>query len=208
MYKSGLLIVATAIAYSAIGSTHAAEINTIYLEENMPIFRNLVGRPLLGAVMGLNNGQNLVLETLTPQGATFFWGGNKMPGESFDSLKTRTLLSVSITTCSGAKDLEAIISGVSIWQALIERGDGGINQQAYVATHLQRLLELMSSPPSITTPNALRPPRAASVKGIVFEYVKGDTMEQLSLLNDPGEKILEFTLRANWQIVSTEHCPK
>jgi len=208
MYKGGLLIVATAIAYSAIGSTHAADINAIYLEQNIPIFRNFIGRPLLEAVIGLNNGQNLVLETLTPQGATFFWTGDKIPGETFDSLKARTLLSVSITTCNGAKDLEATISGVSIWQALIERGDGGINQQAYVATHLQRLLELMNSPPSITTPNALRPPRAASVKGIVFEYVKGDTTEQLSLLNDPGEKIPEFTLRANWQIVSSAHCPK
>ena len=80
MYKGGLLIVATAIAYSAIGSTHAADINAIYLEQNIPIFRNFIGRPLLEAVIGLNNGQNLVLETLAPQGATFFWAGNKIPG--------------------------------------------------------------------------------------------------------------------------------
>lgn len=167
----------------------AEETRTMFLQSIIPELRSQVGKSLLDVVVPFNNERNLILERLTPQGASFFAGDNKAVGESFDQLRKRSYFALSITTCSGSKSLDAKISSIIAWELVADSGGSGMNDRAYIALHLQHLLELMNSPASISTPSSMRSPRAAPLRGLVFEYVKGDTTETLSVLDDMEDSV-------------------
>jgi hypothetical protein len=217
MKKSLLLSLSVALSMSA-SLSYANEPVPLYIENNIATFRSMLGKPLLDAVNQFNNEQRLILEKLAPQGASFFLFPNeKVPGEPFDSLRQRTYLSLAMTTCAGSKDLDAKISSVSVWEGLYDdpvskdTGDDGSDKREdrlYIAFHLQRLLELMNPSSVISTPSSLRAPRVSQLKGIVFEYVRGDLTETLSLVNDLSEASMKFSPRFNWQTSNSSFCPK
>jgi hypothetical protein len=164
--------------------------------------RDLIGKSLLDVTVDLNNNSKFVLESITPEGTRFFWGGSsKEPGENADSLRQSKAFSILITPCSGVHDLRAKVSSVAMWQTLDDR-NMQINVQPTIGLGLQQLLEVMNAPTTgVVTPSAMRSPRTNDLKGLVFEYVRGDTTETVSLVNEGSP------LRISWSITNTAVCP-
>ena len=91
-----------------------------------------------------------------------------------------------------------------MWETLDGKDDdsSGLAPAAQSGLGLEQLLSLMNTPPRVVTPSTLRVPRVKMLHGPVFEYVRGDTTETLSLVNE-GK-----TLRINWTSMNTSTCPK
>ena len=174
----------------------------------VPDMRPLIGKSLLDTAVKINNERPFILETLNPQGATFFLGGKKAPGEVADALRHRTTLSVVFTTCSGSQGLEGKISAISVWERIDEDGDGDVRMKN-VATGMQQMLEIVNTPPTVVTPSTLRSPKASQLQGLVYEYTRGDTTETVSLTDELGSTgALDPQLRVSWSITNTSICPK
>jgi hypothetical protein len=179
-------------------ASHSVSAQTkTYIEQASAAYRGMLGKPLLDSVVTLNNEQPIILETISTLGASFFYNPNKkVMNETFDALRQRTQLAITITTCSGSKDWTAKISSVAVWETL------DADSRAHAGTAVQRIIEEMGPGNVVSTPSNLRAPRVASLNGVVFEYVKGDTTESLSFLTEGGE------LRLNWSAANTSFCPK
>ena len=202
---------ASAIMFAAsISSGSAGEVPTILLEEAIPELRSQIGKPLIDTVVQLNNDKEWVLEKVTPQGAFFFHGADsKSPAENFDTLRRRSQFAVSFTTCTGSKSLDSKIANIIAWQVVSDAETiSHTNDRALIAAHLQRLLESVNAPAVVVTPSTMRAPKADQLRGVVFEFVKGDTTENVSVLDDISERSLRSMLRFSWQIVNNSYCPK
>lgn len=198
------------ISLTGATAVQAADPPTLALANSMSRLRDTLGKPLLETVVSLNNTTALVLENLTPQGASFTTSGRKTPGESFDILRKRSYFAISFSTCSGAASLDAKISSVIAWQLVSPKDPDSresVNYQGYTAAYLQQLLQLLNTPPAISNPSTLRAPRTNSLGGVVFEFVKGDTTETLSLIDDVDVSP-DNALHFSWQAVNTSFCPK
>ena len=187
----------------------AAEPPPLTLPNELAGLREQLGKPLLDTVVSYTNEKPWILGSFTAQGASFALTTSKIVGENFNALRQRSVFAVSFTTCSGSKSLEGKITSVIAWQALLpsDKADGSMNFQGQTASYVQSLLELMNSPRAITNPSTVRAPRDPKLKGVVFEYVKGDTTETFSLLDDT-ELNPAAALRLSWQAVNTSFCPK
>lgn len=167
----------------------------------IPRLREMIGKPLLAQAIEFNNTSPMVLEALTPDGARFFYGGNsKTPGQTADDLRLNKAFSLAMTPCQGAHDLGAKIASAIIWQTLGENQNS--NNSAHIALGLEQLLALMNNPPGVVTPSTLRAPRAITLRGPVFEYVRGDTTEVLTFVNEG------VALRISWSISNSAVCPR
>jgi hypothetical protein len=184
-----------AVAFFLSGSAFAEDA-AFYTGRFVPRLRAMIGRPLLDESIAFNNATGFVLEELLPEGSRFFLGGNgKRPGENADDMRQNHGFIVLITPCSGSHDLNAKISTVAIWENLDskEASDTGVG--------LEQLLALMNTPPGVVTPSTLRVPKVKNLHGPVFEYVRGDTTETLSLVNEGA------ALRLSWTSTNTGVCP-
>ena len=171
----------------------------------IPDLRAMIGKPLRDQAIDFNNSQPFVLEELTPQGARFFFGGNrKMPGETADALRQNHGMVVLLTPCSGNNDLAAKVSGVTVWEAL---GNNSADAESLrrrlvkAGLGLEQVLSQMNSPAGVVTPSTLRVPKVKSLHGPVFEYVRGDTTEAVSFVNEGDD------LRLSWSTTNNGVCP-
>jgi hypothetical protein len=154
-----------------------------------------LGQPLLPTALEVSNLNRIVLQSLTPESATFLFG-SKEPGESLESLRKRASLSVILATCSGNTALDGPIASVSVWEQLDER------ESKMSARILREVLELVNDPPSISTPTQVRAPRLPNLTGPVFEYVRGTQTIVVGLLNDTGND----RLMINWAASDSSVC--
>ena len=186
----------------------AAEPSPTFIESTGPLLRAMLYQPILDTVVKFNNEQSLVLGRLTPQGASFFAGAEKVAGEKFDATRQRATLSIAVTTCNGATGWDAKISGISVWEALPWDAEHNSGPGPYAAYHLEKVLETITGTDGITTPNSVRSPRVVELDGPVFEYIKGNTIQTVSLLNDTNAKDQRLRLMMNWTISDSSSCPK
>lgn len=191
------------------GPAHAAEPPYLPLTAEVGGLRELLGKPLIDTIVDLTNTKRWVLERATPQGASFALTSTKNVGETFDQLRKRSYFAVSLSTCPGAKGLDAKISSVIAWQSLrpADLQQSTPNFQSYTAAYLESLLGAVNSPPSVSNASTMRAPRGGNLRGIVFEFVKGDTTENVSLLDDMDTPS-DGDLRLSWQAVNSSFCPK
>ena len=198
------LIKVSAVIVLSSWSAGAAEVPPdLYLLRSIGELREYLGKPLLDTVIDVNNKGILGLHTLSAQGSTFAYNAGRTPNESFDSLRQRSHFAVSFTTCPGSKEISSKISSIIAW----ERLETNTLQTSYVAVYLQKILESINLPPSITNPSTIRAPRIGKLTGLVFEYVKGDTTENVSLIDEldlPQSNALRFS----WQATNMSYCPK
>jgi hypothetical protein len=168
----------------------------------MTEMRAMVGKPMLDQTIDFSNRSPFVLESLAPEGSRFFFGGNsKQPGESADDMRQRHGFIVVMTPCPGTRDLAAKVSTVATWET-VSLGEPSKDSVQQMGLGIEQLLAMMNSPPGVVTPSTLRVPRVKNMHGPVFEYVRGDTTETLSLLNEGTP------LRINWTISNTGICPR
>lgn len=185
-----------AVAATCVAAPAFAQERLFYIGQIMPTFRAMIGKSMLDQSIAFNNSTSFVLEELVPEGARFFFGGSsKKPGENADDMRQSHDLIVLITPCTGIHDLTAKVSAVAVW----ERLDGKDALASGVG--LEQMLSLMNTPPGVVTPSTLRVPRIKTLHGPVFEYVRGDTTETLSLVNEGN------ALRINWTSTNTAVCP-
>jgi hypothetical protein len=154
-----------------------------------------LGQPLLPTAIDLSNRNRIVLQSLTPEAATFLFG-SKEPGEAIESLRKRASLSVILSTCSGNTALEGPIAAVSVWEQLDDR------ESKAAGKVLKEVLELVNDPPGIATPSNLRAPRLPNLVGPVFEYVRGTQTTVVGLLNDTSND----RLMLNWAASDASVC--
>lgn len=154
-----------------------------------------LGKPLLPTALDISNRNRIVLQSLTPESATFLFG-SKEPGESIESLRKRASLSIILATCSGNTALDGPIASVSVWEQLDDR------ESKLSARILEEVLELVNDPPAIATPTQLRAPRLPNLNGPVFEYVRGTQTIVVGLLNDTGNDRLTL----NWAVSDASVC--
>lgn len=196
--RPGTFAGACLLAFAA-GPASADTSNVFGITGLIPSARAAIGKTLLDWTISTNNTTAWILHRLDPAGAYFASPGDKAPAETVDALRSRSSFAMFATTCPGAKDHTAKISSVTVWQTVAEheRVPGGIG------LGMQQFLQAMNEPPAVQTPGVLRAPRVAQLKGVVFEYTKGDTIESASLVNEAG-----LGLRLNYVIANTAVCPK
>jgi len=198
MKKSTITIIAATCMVLAVPAM--AQNADFYALRVVPLLRAMIGKPLLDQAMSFNNSTGFILEELAPEGARFFVGGNsKKAGENADDMRQSHGMIVLITPCPGVHDLTAKISSVSVWETIIdpETARGGVAQaDRGDRSGAEDVLTSMNTPPGVVTPSTLR-----KNHGPVFEYVRGDTIEILSFVNEG------LPLRVNWTSVNTSVCP-
>jgi hypothetical protein len=165
--------------------------------------REMIGKPLLDKTIEFNNKSPFVLESLAPEGSRFFFGGSsKQPGESADDMRQKHGFIIIMTPCPGAHDFSAKVASVAAWET-ISGGESMEENVQQMGLGIEQLLAMMNSPPGVVvTPSTLRVPRVKNLRGPVFEYVRGDTTETLSFLNEGSP------LRITWTITNTGICPR
>lgn len=162
----------------------------------IPDMRAMIGKPLLDQAIDFNNKWPFVLESLTPEGSRFFFGGStKVLGETADDMRQKHGLVVLVTPCPGAHDYTAKVASVALWETLSS------DETTQLGLGMEQLLAMMNTPSGVVTPSLLRIPRFKNLHGPVFEYVRGDTTETLSMLNEGSP------LRLNWTVSNTGICP-
>jgi hypothetical protein len=132
---------------------------------------------------------------VTPSVALFAAIAAKSPDESVDDLRKRSAFLIQISTCPDAKSFDDKIAVVSIWENLDK-------QKETVGRGLQGLLEKMNTPPSLTMPTAIRPPRTPQSGGVVFEYTRDAVTEIVGLVNEGND------LKINWTVTNNAVCQK
>ncbi len=202
-------IIIVALSYLTVNPAFADDTPSTIIQFYIPTLRDMLGKSLIDTAVTFSNERPIVLEKIVPQGATFYLSarGGKVTNENFDQLRGRSVFAVSLVTCNGAKSLDAKISNVIAWEIVqSETNSSYLGTYANtVAISLERLLGMMNSSASVTTPSTMRSPRGGQLHGLVFEYVKGDTTETISLLNE-GEA--SSTLKVSWSATNTAYCPK
>jgi hypothetical protein len=158
-----------------------------------------LGQPLLSTAIDLSNRNRIVLQSLTPESATFLFG-SKEPGESFESLRKRASLSIVLSACSGNTSLDGPIASVAVWEQLDER------ESKLSGKVLKEVLELVNDPPGISTPSNLRAPRLPGLVGPVFEYARGTQIIVVGLLNETSAS--NDRLMLNWAASDPSVCRK
>jgi hypothetical protein len=181
------------VSWPAFAETNAVFTTAHFIEA----MRDMIGKPMLDVTIDYNNKSRFILEALTPEGARFFYGGNnKDPGESADNMRQNHKFIIILTPCVGTHELSGKISSAVLWETLDsdEKSDSGLG--------LEQLLAMMNTPAGVVTPSTLRVPKAKGLRGPVFEYVRGDTTEILSFVNEGS------TLRVNWSTTNLAICPR
>lgn len=166
----------------------------------MPQLRADIGRPIVDVAIDLTNGTSFNPEKIAPEGASFFYDGEKTVGQNVDDLRITHPLIIAITTCPNATTLQAKVETISVWENIEPA------KQTQVALGIQQTLESMNNPPAVQTPSALRAAQGTGFGGVVFNYTKGDTKEEFGILNeDVGQK--ETVLKLRWSVTNTAVCP-
>ena len=120
-------------------SAHAdSSFNTIQILTEM---RADVGKPLLETSLGMINNFPLIVEKITPQGASFFAGGSKIAMQNVDELRAAHPFIIAFTTCPNASSLEAKIETVAVWEDISDDSERGT-----IASAMQQMLEAMNNP--------------------------------------------------------------
>ncbi len=162
--------------------------------------RDDIGKSLLEVSLKIINNGTLVVEKISPQGASFFAGGSKAAMQSVDELRAAHPFIIAMTTCPNASSLEAKIETIAVWEDIGDDGERGA-----IASAMQQMLEAMNNPPAVQTPSVMRAPQTKGFRGVIFEYNKGDTKEQFSFLNEsvtPASR----GLKLQWSINNEAVC--
>ena len=162
--------------------------------------RDDIGKPLLETSLNIINNGTLVVEKINPQGASFFAGGLKTALQSVDELRTAHPFIIAMTTCPNASSLEARIETISVWEDI-----GDDSERGAIASAMQQMLEAMNNPPAVQTPSVMRAPQTKGLRGVIFEYNRGDTKEQFSLLNESSAPAGRG-LKLQWSINNEAVC--
>lgn len=156
--------------------------------------RQMIGKPILSTVVAINNSEKILLHRVTPSVALFAAIAAKNPQENVDDLRKRAAFMIQISTCPDAKSFDDKIAVVSIWENLEK------SEKDSVGRGLQGLLEKMNTPPSLTMPTTIRPPRTPQSGGVVFEYTRDAVTEIVGLVNEGNE------LKINWTVANSAIC--